>query len=129
EAFVYARRPQYVNGEEDREIDDHADDGGRDAGQRAVNFICPCVDSTSGPPARMNRNDGRNVNQVATLAASAPARHRCSGPNNCFAQPPTKPTNATTMIRGPGVVSPSARPSIICGGVSQPKVSTAPCTT
>ena len=23
----------------------------------AVNRSCPCVDSTSGPPARMNRND------------------------------------------------------------------------
>src|SRR5438477_6560164 len=77
----------------------------------------------------MNINDGRNVNHVATAAAAAPATNTCSGPNSCVAQPPTKPTNATTMIRGPGVVSPSAKPSIICGGVSQPKVSTAPCTT
>ena len=30
------------------------------------------------------------------------------------------------MISGPGVVSPSARPSIICTAVSQPQVSTAP---
>ena len=74
----------------------------------------------------MNRNEGRKVNHVTTVAASAPARKRCSGPNSCFVQPPTKPTKATTMIKGPGVVSPSASPSIICGGVSQPKVSTAP---
>src|SRR5260370_1207981 len=67
----------------------------------------------------MNRNDGRNVNHVTTVAASAPARKRCSGPKSCFAQPPTKPTKATTMINGPGVVSPSANPSIICGAVSR----------
>jgi hypothetical protein len=31
---------------------------------------------------------------------------------------PTKPTKDTTMISGPGVVSPKARPSIICVAVS-----------
>jgi len=40
--------------------------------------------------------------------------------------PPTNPTNATTMMSGPGVVSPSANPSIICEAVSQWNCSTAP---
>ena len=68
----------------------------------------------------MNTNDGRNVKNVTTAAAAAPARNSASRPNSAFVQPPTKPTKATTMISGPGVVSPSARPSIICGAVSQP---------
>ncbi len=47
------------------------------------------------------------------LAPAAPAIKSVSGPNISFVQPPTKPTKATTMISGPGVVSPNARPSII----------------
>ena len=84
----------------------------------AVKRSCPCVVSISGPPARMNRNDGRKVKNVATHAPAIPASASESGPKGAFVQPPTKPTNATTMISGPGVVSPSARPSIICAGVS-----------
>ena len=34
----------------------------------AVNLSCPCVVSTSGPPARMKRKLGRNVKNVATHA-------------------------------------------------------------
>ena len=50
-----------------------------------------------------------------------------SGPNSAACvQPPTKPTNATTMISGPGVVSPSARPSIICVAAEPAVCSTAP---
>src|SRR5512144_1647692 len=92
----------------------------------AVNRSWPCVDSISGAPARMNKKLGRNVKNVATVAPAMPASASDSAPNTCRVQPPTKPTNATTMISGPGVDSPSARPSIICGGVSQPYVSTAP---
>ena len=68
----------------------------------------------------MNTNDGRKVKNVTTTAATTPAANWASGPKIAFVQPPTKPTNATTMISGPGVVSPSARPSIICSAVSQP---------
>ena len=67
----------------------------------------------------MKTNDGRKVNQVTTSAASAPPAASASGPSTSRVQPPTKPTNATTMMSGPGVVSPSARPSIICVAVSQ----------
>ena len=88
------------------------------AASGAVSLRLPRVDSTHGPPARMKINDGKNVNQVATQAASAAPKNSASGPSTCLAQPPTKPTNATMMISGPGVVSPSAKPSIICGVVS-----------
>ena len=52
-----------------------------------------------------------------------------SGPHTACSQPPTKPTKATTMISGPGVVSPRTRPSIICALLSHWWCSTAPCTT
>ena len=35
-------------------------------------------------------------------------------------QPPRKPTNWSTMISGPGVVSANPRPSSICGALTQP---------
>ena len=92
----------------------------------AVNFRLPRVDSTSGAPARMKTKLGRKVKNVATAAPAMPAAASASGPKISLVQAPTKPTNATTMISGPGVVSPSASPSIICGPVSQPWVSTPP---
>ncbi len=82
------------------------------------------VASTSGPPARMNKKQDRKVKKVATTAPAAPASSSDCGPNTWCVQAPTKPTKATTMIRGPGVVSPRPRPSIICGPVSQWKCST-----
>src|SRR5471030_2764695 len=39
----------------------------------AVSFTSPRVRSTRGPPARMKRNDGRNVKKVATHAPATPA--------------------------------------------------------
>jgi len=65
----------------------------------------------------MNRKLGRKVKNVTTEAATAPDRKSASGPKTSLVQPPTKPTKATTMMSGPGVVSPSARPSIICVAV------------
>ena len=92
----------------------------------AVNCSLPWVDSISGPPAKTKMNEGKKVNQVTTVAASAAPQNSACGPSTAWPQPPTKPTNDTTMIKGPGVVSPSARPSIICAALSQPKCSTAP---
>ncbi|MCY1561954.1 hypothetical protein D9M68_992810 [compost metagenome] len=92
----------------------------------AVKPSLPCVASMAGPPARMKMNEGRKVKKVTTVAASAPPRNSESGPSTCVSQPPTKPTKATTMISGPGVVSPSASPSIICAPESQWYCSTAP---
>jgi len=84
----------------------------------AVNFRLPWVVSMNGPPSRMKKNDGRKVKKVTTLAATAPARNSDSLPKIALVHPPTKPTNETTMISGPGVVSPSASPSIIWVAVS-----------
>src|SRR4051812_37834711 len=84
----------------------------------AVKCGCRCVVSMNGAPTKMNTNDGKNVNQVATVAPVIPESTAESGPNTACVHAPTKPTKATTMISGPGVVSPSASPSIICVGVS-----------
>src|SRR2546427_7252065 len=72
-----------------------------------------------GPPSRMKAKDGKKVKKVTTRAAAAPAGSSASGPNTCVLQPPRKPTKDTTMISGPGVVSPRASPSIICVAVSR----------
>ena len=85
----------------------------------ALNLRSPLVASTPGPPKKINKNDGKKVNNVATDAPAKPANNKASGPNISFVQAPTKPTNATTIISGPGVVSPNAKPSIICVLVSQ----------
>ena len=55
----------------------------------AVKFTLPWVDSTSGPPAKMKMNDGKNVNHVTSVAASAPARNTASGPSRALVWPPT----------------------------------------
>jgi hypothetical protein len=78
-----------------------------------VNFRSPWVASTSGPPIKIKRNEGRKVKKVATVAPAAPARNKASGANKALVQAPTKPTKVTTIMSGPGVVSPKARPSII----------------
>ncbi len=86
----------------------------------AVNLRSPWVASTRGAPQRMNRNDGRKVKKVAIPAPAIPASSGRSGPKTCWVEAPMKPTKATTMMSGPGVVSPSARPWIIWLPVSQP---------
>ena len=71
----------------------------------AVSRMLSRVASTTGPPARMKTNEGRKVKKVATHAPAIPDVNSASGPNTSFVQPPTKPTKATIMISGPGVVS------------------------
>src|ERR1022692_912218 len=111
--------------EERGKVDDDTDEAAVTPVSGAVNRTCPCVDSMNGPPARINTKLGRKVNQVTVAAAKAPARNRWV-PRRWPDQPPTKPTNATTMINGPGVDSPNASPSIICTGVNHANVCTAP---
>ncbi len=50
----------------------------------AVNLSWPCVVSTSGPPAKMKRNDGRNVKNVATHAPAMPGEHQRIGAEHCL---------------------------------------------
>ena len=68
----------------------------------AVNLSCPCVVSTSGPPARMNRNDGRNVKKVATQAPATPASASESGPNSARVQPPDEADERDHHDQRPG---------------------------
>ena len=51
----------------------------------AVNFKSLWVLSTKGPPAKMNMNEGKNVNHVTSVAANAPARNKLSGPSRACA--------------------------------------------
>ncbi len=61
-------------------------------------------------------------------AASAAPRNCRSGPSTCCVQPPRKPAKATTMTKGPGVVSPSAcqrrtgQPGIAEAGMGGPRI-------
>ena len=50
----------------------------------AVNLRSSWVASTSGPPARMKMKEGRKVNQVTSVAATAPPSNRASGPQTCL---------------------------------------------
>ena len=108
-------RPENVPGEEQGEVDDDADHRGRDRRQRRGEAQLAMGRLDQRAAGRMKENDGRKVKNVRPGAAM-PERDSESAPNKVFVQPPTKPTNATTMISGPGVDSPSARPSIICPG-------------
>ena len=91
--------------------------------------MSPLEASTSGAPARMNPKEGRKVNHTVTRVAAI-ARSQFSAPAaRPWFQPPMKPTKATTMINGPGVVSPRAMPSSIWLAESQWNCSTAPCAT
>ncbi len=81
----------------------------------ADNHVMPRDASINGAPSRIKRKEGRNVKYVATTAPKiAPGI-----PNSVTCNAPRKPTKATIFMRGPGVVSPSASPSIIWPGVSQ----------
>ena len=61
---------------------------------------------------------GTKVTQVVSTPPSAPASRGGRAPGARKA--PMKPTNWTTMISGPGVVSAMPRPSSISPGRSQP---------
>ena len=71
-------------------------------------------------PAEQDEQERRQEREAGDDASPRPRRRGTARQARTAPAPyaPTKPTNATTMISGPGVVSPSARPSIICVGVS-----------
>ena len=73
-------------------------------------------------PAREDEQEGRQEREERRDARAGDAGERRArrGRTAALVHAPTKPTNATTMMSGPGVVSPSASPSIICAAVSQP---------
>ena len=55
----------------------------------AVNCRFLRVDSMKGPPARMKMNEGKKVNQVTTVAASAPAQNTAPSPSSACVCPAT----------------------------------------
>ncbi len=71
----------------------------------------------NGAPRKIQRKHGANVTQVASRPPSVPATIGESPPGSRNAA--MKPTNCSTMISGPGVVSAMPRPSSISPGVTQ----------
>src|SRR5262245_11215867 len=77
----------------------------------ALSRTFPYNFSMYGAPRKIQRKHGTNVTHVVnsahtTAAGQPPAFH-----------PPINPTNCSTMISGPGVVSAKPKPSIIWGAV------------
>jgi len=59
--------------------------------------------SICGPPTKMKRNEGRKVTHVVSAAHKTAAV--AGGRDPGFSQPPTNPTNCSTMINCPSAVS------------------------
>ena len=76
------------------------------------------TDSMYGPPRKIHRKHGTNVTHVTRIDASVPARNGLIAPGSRKA--PMNPTNCTTWMSGPGVVSAIPSPSSISPGASQP---------
>ena len=119
ESALQTMWPQHVKGEKYGEVHDDADHGGSDGCQRRSKFEIAVSRFDEGTAEQNEQKDGRNVKNVTTMDAATAEANIASGPNTALVQPPTKPTKETTMMSGPGVVSPSARPSIICSPVNQ----------
>ena len=84
----------------------------------ALSALLPRSFSTNGAPRKIQRKHGVKVTQVASRPPSVPASMGESGPGSRNAA--MKPTNCSTMISGPGVVSAMPSPSSISPGLSQP---------
>jgi drug/metabolite transporter (DMT)-like permease len=75
-------RPQHVVAEEQRQVEDHADHGGGDGGERGGEFEI-VVGRLDQRPAGQDEDEGRQEGEPGHQhAATAPARNRLSGPNN-----------------------------------------------
>ena len=115
---------QRVQREPDREVEDHADHRGGDRRQRAGERLVAAQRLDEGraeedpEEARREGHPGREqpAERPASIGDSAPGSRKAA----------MKPTNCSTMISGPGVVSAMPRPSSISPGCSQPIVSRPP---
>src|SRR5262249_9922625 len=74
--------------------------------------------SMKGAPTNIQRKQGANVTQVASNPPKVPASRGASDPG--LRKAAIKPTNWSTMMSGPGVVSAIPRPSSISVGVIHP---------
>ena len=88
------------------------------ADKAAFSALLPRSFSTNGAPRKIHRKQGVKVTQVASSPPSVPASIGDRPPGSRKAA--MKPTNCSTMISGPGVVSAMPSPSSISPGFSQP---------
>ena len=88
------------------------------ADSAALRARLPRIRSMKGAPRKIHRKHGVKVTQVASSPPRVPARSGLNEPGSRKAA--MKPTNCSTMISGPGVVSAMPRPSSISPGASQP---------
>src|SRR5262249_32359991 len=84
----------------------------------ALSAVLPRSFSTKGAPRQIQRKQGGTVTQGASKPRNVPASMGASEPGSRNAA--MKPTNCSTMISGPGVVSAMPSPSSISPGLSQP---------
>src|SRR6266567_3568384 len=82
-----------------------------------LSALLPRNTSMNGAPRKIQRKHGVNVTQVASSPPKVPASIGGSAPG--LRNAPMKPTNCSTMISGPGVVSAIPSPSSISPGLSQ----------
>src|SRR5262245_5062189 len=88
------------------------------ADKAPLRALLPRSASMNGAPRKIQRKEGMNVTQVASKPPSVPASMGGSEPASRKAA--MNPTNWSTMINGPGVVSAMPRPSSISPGLTQP---------
>ena len=109
---------QRVHSKPDREVEDDAHHGGGDRRESCIE----CLYASKLLRERCTEENPKkarvNVTQVASSPPSVPAKSGESGPGCRNAA--MKPTNCSTMMSGPGVVSAIPRPSSISPGLSQP---------
>src|SRR5215472_10003405 len=107
-----------VQGKPDSQIEDHTNDGSGDARERAVQGLVVPQPLDKRRTKPIHKKHGTNVHQVASSPPRVPATIGGSEPGCRNAA--RKPTNWTTMISGPGVVSAMPSPSSISPGRNHP---------
>src|SRR5512134_3720488 len=93
------------------------------AASAAASRRLPRSRSTDGAPRKIHRKLGTKVAHAVTSAPTKPAATGSRAPGSLNAA--RKPTNTTTRISGPGVVSARLNPTAISPEESQPKRMTA----
>src|SRR5262249_17495147 len=107
-----------VQGKPDSQIEDHTNDGRVMPASAPFRGLLSRSRSIKGAPRPIHKKQGTNVHQVASSPPRVPATIGGSEPGCRNAA--RKPTNCTTMISGPGVVSAMPSPSSISPGRNHP---------
>ena len=87
------------------------------AASAPANALLVCNRSISGAPRNTNMKHGTNVTHSVSAVAASPPALPDSAPG--ARKPVRKPTNCSTRISGPGVVSARPSPASISCGASQ----------